>query len=49
MPDTVHLNAANGHTMEYTVLDYEDDGTPRVSQWDAVHSDRCPCATSDAP
>ncbi|MET7363201.1 hypothetical protein ABZS76_32855 [Streptomyces sp. NPDC005562] len=44
---TVHQNAANGHTMEYNVIGYDDDGTPRVSQWDALHSDRCRCLVTD--
>jgi hypothetical protein len=47
MADTTHMIAANGHTMEYRITGYEEDGRPKVSQWDAVHSDRCRCLESD--
>ncbi|MER6605677.1 hypothetical protein ABT282_07125 [Streptomyces sp. NPDC000927] len=37
----------NGHRMVYRIIGYHEDGTPRRSQWDATHSDRCPCVGSE--
>ncbi|MFH8483023.1 hypothetical protein [Streptomyces sp. NPDC018055] len=44
---THHATAAHGHLMEYRVTGHDDDGTPRLSQHDAVHSDRCPCVGTE--
>jgi hypothetical protein len=46
-PDTVTATAANGHLMVYRVTGVDPDGNPRTSQWDAEHSDRCPCHTAE--
>ncbi|THA72507.1 hypothetical protein E6R60_26620 [Streptomyces sp. A0642] len=35
--------AANGHMMTYRITGYREDGSPRLSQHDAVHSDLCAC------
>lgn len=39
--------AANGHYMVYDVRGYDYEGYPILSQWDAVHSDDCPCLTRE--
>ncbi|MDT0442307.1 hypothetical protein [Streptomyces johnsoniae] len=46
-PETRTHLAANGHRMTYTVTGYDADGEPRLSQWDAVHADDCPCLRSE--
>jgi hypothetical protein len=46
METETHL-AANGHIMVYLVLGTRPgpDGERILSQWDAWHSDTCPCST----
>lgn len=48
LPETMEARAANGHMMTYRVTG-RDESTGRLtySQWDAWHSDRCPCMTSE--
>lgn len=41
--DTYTATAMNGHLMDYTVRAIGPDGVPIASQWNAVHSDDCPC------
>lgn len=40
--------AANGHRMVYRVIGHERDGYPIVSQYDAEHSEDCPCMSGDS-
>lgn len=48
MSDTREALAMNGHLMVYRV-DVRDDGTEHWSQWDAQHSNNCPCDVDDRP
>lgn len=49
LPETMDARAANGHTMEYNVTGRDKEtGRLTYSQWDAWHSDACPCLTSGA-
>jgi hypothetical protein len=43
--ETITTTAANGHQMIYRVIDLFEDGSPKVSSWDAQHSDTCTCDT----
>jgi hypothetical protein len=45
--DTIERQAMNGHRFAYVVTGFYDDGTPQTRQWDAEHSDNCPCWTSE--
>lgn len=47
LPDTMDARAANGHVMTYRVTGRDKEtGRLTYSQWDAWHSDACPCVTS---
>lgn len=48
LPATVTHRAFNGHVMEYPVTGRGSDGDITYSQWNAWHSDECPC-TGDEP
>jgi hypothetical protein len=43
----MEATAANGHLMIYSVGAYNKNGDPIYSQWNAQHSDNCPCLTSE--
>lgn len=43
-PRTIEALAANGHRMVYRIVGTDSEtGEPITSQWDAGHSDTCPC------
>jgi hypothetical protein len=48
LPDTMEATAANGHRMTYNVTGRDPEtGRLTYSQWDAQHSDTCPCLTAE--
>lgn len=49
MYGTVHNLAVNGHMMEYQITCYYADGEPKLSQYDAQHSDQCRCKQDSEP
>ena len=49
LPSTVTATAVSGHRMVYRVVGRDGRGRLRTSQWDAVHSQDCPCWSSSSP
>lgn len=47
LPDTIIAYGVDGHKYEYNVIGRYDDGTLRTESWNAMHTDDCPCYTSE--
>lgn len=45
--DTITAHAADGHLRVYTVIGHYPDGYPRTRSFDARHSPKCRCLTSE--